>query len=121
MSQLLIIDDNNDLRTLLKDYFEALDYEVLEASSGRQGLEVLKAEGEIGAVITDIIMPDMNGLDMIRALRKFNRRMPVLVMSGYEEELAQVKRLGVHGTFSKPPNLEEIKNLVELVLRKETA
>ncbi|SMF76691.1 response regulator [Pseudobacteriovorax antillogorgiicola] len=120
MSRILIIDDTLDLRDLLKTFFDALGHEVLEASSGRQGLEKIR-EHSPDIVITDIIMPDMNGIDMIKSLRKFDKRLPVVAMSGYQDELTNVKRLGVAAAFVKPPNLEELQNLVELVLGKKSA
>ena len=120
MSRILIIDDTPDLRDLLKTFFEAQGHEIIEASSGKKGLEAIHAH-QPDIVITDIIMPDMNGVDMIKALRKRDKRLPVVVMSGYQDELGQVERLGVAGTFIKPPNLEELKHLVDLVISKKSA
>ena len=120
MGRILIIDDTPDLRTMLKDFLEGVGHEVLEAKTGTQGLEVIANECP-DLVITDIIMPDMNGVDMMKNLRKTNKKLPVIVLSGYQEELAAVKRLGVYASIIKPPNLSELKNLVEVVMRKKSA
>ena len=120
MNQILIIDDTHDLRELLKVFFEAKGYEVLEASSGKAGLEIISAK-KPSLVITDIIMPDMNGIDVIKEVRRKNKRLPVIAMSGYQDELGQVERLGVNATFIKPPNLEEMGHLVNLLVQKKSA
>lgn len=122
MSKILLIDDEIEPRELIKDYLEGSGFEIVEAGTGREGLEILKSDGNsITAVLTDIIMPDMNGLDMIKELRRFNRGMKVLAMSGYEDELAQAKRAGAAATFQKPLNMEEIKNFLELITERESA
>lgn len=120
MSKILVIDDSLDLRQMLKEFFESFDHHVLEAASGREGLEVISEENP-DLLITDIIMPDMNGVDMMKALRAHNKRLPVIVLSGFEGELAAIKRLGVFACMTKPPNMSELKQLVEIITDKLSA
>ena len=120
MNHILIIDDASDLRDLLRIYFEAKGYLVTQANSGRSALDLI-AEERPDLIITDIIMPDVSGIEMIKTLRKGDRRLPVVALSGFPEELQQVERLGVTATFLKPPNLNELGRLIELTLGKKSA
>lgn len=116
-SKVLIIDDDAQLRDLLVSFFEAKGFDVVEATSGRMGLEMAGLHHP-ALIITDIIMPDMNGIDCIKELKRLYKRTSLIAMSGYQDELNQVERFGVVGTFLKPPNLEEMANLASLQLEK---
>ncbi len=120
MGRILVIDDTADLRIMLKDFFEDLGHEVLEAKTGAEGLHIISGE-PLDLVISDIIMPDMNGVDMMKTLRRSNKKLPVIVLSGYQEELSSIKRHGVYACLIKPPNFSELKNLVDIITGKISA
>lgn len=72
----------------------------------------------IKAVLTDMIMPNMDGLSLIRALRKLDHRLPILVASGYgnESSLEELTPLGIEGFLQKPFNARIIQSKIAEVL-----
>ena len=84
LTRLLIIDDDVKLCRLLCDYLNPLGYEVTAAHSGREGLELAVNE-EFAAVILDVMLPGMNGLDVLRELRR-QSNVPVLLLTALGEE-----------------------------------
>jgi two-component system response regulator (stage 0 sporulation protein F) len=81
MATILIIDDQESIRALLRTTLEAAGYEVMEASNGRIGLELYR-QRPTDLVITDIFMPELNGLDMLRELMREFLDAKVIAISG---------------------------------------
>ncbi len=113
MNKILIIDDEKSvceaLRMLLKD-----DYRINVASNGREGLKLL--EEDPGLVILDVVMPDMDGLEVLRKIRQFNPELPVIMLSAVDrvKTVVEAMRLGAVDYIAKPFESEELK----LVIRK---
>ena len=82
MKKILLIDDVKDLADVLADTLRMHDYEVLVSYSGQQALDILKNDPEIGLVVTDIIMPDIDGIDIIDHIREHYAGLPIIAMSG---------------------------------------
>jgi len=98
---ILVVDDEPDFRRLLRDHFEDRKYEVLEAEDGIQALEVydgMSDEIDLVLVITDIRMPRMDGEELIRELRKRHSYLPILGVTGHQEEKDKIKLLSI-GAF----------------------
>ncbi len=114
MATILVIDDQEPIRGLLRRALEGANYEVLEASNGRLGLELYR-ERLAELVITDIFMPEMNGLEMMVELKRKFPEVKVIVMSGgleSEGALNVAKQLGARQTFRKPLDIETLLNAV---------
>jgi two-component system response regulator (stage 0 sporulation protein F) len=104
MATILIIDDEEPIRALLRTTLEAAGYEVTEAPNGRIGLELYRHR-PTDLVITDIVMPEMNGLDLILELTRAFLNVKVIAISGAsdtENTLDAAKLLGVRHTLHKP-------------------
>lgn len=90
---LLVIDDDDAVRQAIIGMLKPQNVRVLAAAGGRQGLALYKQhQAEIGLVILDIVMPDMDGEETLHHLRQINPRLPVILSSGYDEKEA-AKRL----------------------------
>ena len=63
-------------------------------------------------IIADIIIPGMNGIDLIKKIRETDNKTPILVMSGFEDELKWAKRAGVSGVILKPPKIDELLEMI---------
>jgi two-component system response regulator (stage 0 sporulation protein F) len=114
MATILIIDDQAPIRALIRVALEDAGYEVLEASNGRLGLELYR-EKSADLIITDVVMPEMNGLDLILELTRSFLNVKVIAISGgleSEGTLHVAKLLGARQTFQKPLDLEEILSAV---------
>ncbi|MEP6958865.1 MAG: response regulator [Nitrospirota bacterium] len=118
MATILVIDDQEPIRGLLRRALEEANYEVLEASNGRLGLELYR-ERLAELVITDIFMLEMKGLEMMLELNRNFPEVKVIVMSGgleSEGALNVAKQLGARQTFQKPLDIETLLNAVRFEL-----
>jgi two-component system response regulator (stage 0 sporulation protein F) len=117
MATILVIDDQDAVRTLLRTVLERAGHEVTEAPNGRLGLAVYR-EKPADLVITDILMPEMNGLDMIRELTRAFLNVKVIAISGASDPrtLNAAKLLGVRRTLRKPFNMDALLKAVQYEL-----
>lgn len=114
MSTILVIDDQKPVRSLLRLILEGAGHEILEASNGRHGLELYR-ERSADLIITDIFMPEMNGLEMLVELLRNFPKVKVIAISGApadEGVLSVAKMLGARRTFQKPVDMEKLLNAV---------
>ncbi len=118
MATILIIDDEEIIRVLLRSALEAEGYEVTEAANGREGLELYR-QRPTDLVITDIVMPELNGLDMLLELTREFLHAKVIAISGAGEEknvLDVAKLLGARQTFQKPFSIPHLLDAVRYEL-----
>jgi DNA-binding response OmpR family regulator len=120
MKKILIIDDEQVIRTLLTHLFEKYNYEVLEASNGNKGLALFK-EHNPDLIITDLIMPEKEGLETIREIRKTDQDVKIIAMSGggtasLGTYLKAAKKLGAQYSFDKPFKIKELLAAVQSLL-----
>ena len=93
MTNILIVEDKLEVRISLRVLLEEEGYEVVEANNGKEGLAYINDNGEdIDAVITDIMMPEVDGIEFMTALKIMTVDFPVLVISGggYQMEASEV-------------------------------
>jgi CheY-like chemotaxis protein len=86
MPTILVVDDEFGLRRAMERFLERHGYEVLGAASGQEALQLLDArDWRVDLVVTDMVMPRMNGREFVRLLRDRRRDLPILCMSGHME------------------------------------
>ena len=107
--RVLVIEDNAELREYLRLALEMQDYQVLTAEHGRAALAYLDGH-RVDAVITDLFMPEMDGIETVAALRKQFPDIRVVAMSGRPgvDYLAVARELGVTRTLRKPFEISEL-------------
>jgi len=107
--RVLVIEDNAELREYLRLALEMQDYQVLTADHGRAALAYLDGH-RVDAVITDLFMPEMDGIETVAALRKQFPDIRVVAMSGRPgvDYLAVARELGVKHTLRKPFEITEL-------------
>ena len=118
MATILIIDDEEIIRVLLRSALLAAGHEVVEAANGREGLELYR-QRPTDLVITDIVMPELNGLDMLLELTREFLHAKVIAISGAGEEknvLDVAKLLGARQTFQKPFSIPHLLGAVRYEL-----
>jgi CheY-like chemotaxis protein len=115
-THLLIVDDEADLTSLFKGFFESVGYRVTVAHDGAQALE-LDENDPADAVITDLTMPKMNGEELTAQLRRRRSALPVIMMSGYGGD----KDIGDGQTVVvvKPVSLMSLKQRLEKMLSEK--
>jgi CheY-like chemotaxis protein len=120
MPTILLIDDDEALRNVTAEILMGAGYTVDDAPDGKSGLALYET-GHQDLIITDIAMPDMDGLELITNLSRVNPRPPIIAMSGdsqFSESvyLPTARHLGVQATLSKPIRAEKLLQTVEKVL-----
>ena len=113
--RLLVVDDEADIRTLVKRALPL--YEVLEAENGEQALEVIQ-EGKLDLVITDINMPVMDGRELLGRMRSQFPSLPILAISGYADT-DEITQLGFDGFLEKPLSLQDLQGTVDLTVKAD--
>lgn len=120
MTRILVIDDDDQLRQMLRRMLEYTGYEVVEAADGAQGMKVFREE-PTDLVITDILMPGQEGIETIILLRRDYPDVPVIAISGggtisANEHLNTAGKLGADRTLSKPFTRDQILTAVSELL-----
>lgn len=114
--RILIVDDDNEMSSFLRMYFESLGHKALTADNGSDALK-LASEGNIDLVISDIKMPGMDGLSLLRLLKSNvdTHHIPVVLLSSKNDTSDRIEgwEKGADGYMSKPFNIEELDTLVD--------
>ena len=125
MARILIIDDESQIRSMLRLMLERVGYEVAEAPDGIEGIRQYR-ENPADLIITDLIMPNKDGIGMIIDLKKEFPKVKIIAMSGGgvnrpEGYLDGAKKLGATRTLTKPIDREEMLKAVKDSLQDTTA
>lgn len=114
-AKILLVDDEELVRSATADMLRDIGYQVLEAGSGREALAVLKSGADLEAVVTDYLMPGMNGGELIGEMRRTAHLLPALLITGYAAAGDDVP--GDVARLSKPFRQRELAAKVEELLR----
>ena len=115
----LVVEDNEHVLRTTKGMIESLNYRVLTADNGREALKVYeRSRGEIAVVLTDMVMPEMGGLELIEAFEKRHPEVKVVAMTGYVSDSEENDRLlrTVVGILNKPLDLEQMAQMLREAL-----
>ncbi len=112
--KILVVDDDEDIRDGLKSLLTRQGYLVKVAEGSIEALNYIKKE-EFPVIITDIKMPDIDGIKLCESIRDLNSWSVIIALSGYitEYEQKQITQCGFDGYISKPANSEVLKEAVE--------
>ena len=122
MKHILVIDDEVSVRKIICDNLELSGFNVSSAADGDEGLRMIDPANLPGLVITDIIMPNKSGLDVITDIRKNYPTIKLIAMSGggrieaANDLLEKAKELGADAALPKPLNLDELENTINRLL-----
>jgi len=114
---ILIVDDEKDLCTILSDSLSRDRYRVVTAFNGKMGLQLVKKE-KPDLILLDIKMPGMDGIEVLRKIKKMKKEIVVIMFTGYGtlETAREAMKLGAYDYVTKPVDLFLLKSLVEEVL-----
>ena len=120
MKRILVIDDEEQICEMLHKKLESAGYEVEDAANGKMGIK-LQSENPFDLIISDIFMPDKEGLETIRELRRDFPELKIIAItggysSGPDELLSVARMLGANRTFPKPFKLKEIVESIRELL-----
>ena len=111
--RVLVVDDEEFIRSVLTEILEAEGYEVVGASDGEAALEQLHGE-RFDLVITDLVMPGVSGMEVLAAAKRVDPNLPVVVMTGYPSSstVAELTAMELDEFITKPFDIEMVKRLV---------
>ena len=124
MAKIVVIDDNEQFNLMLKSALEIKGYEVETAVNGRDA-KALYQKNTYDAIITDIIMPDVDGYEVILDLRRMGMSDRTIAVSGggrtaADDYLTTAKHFDVAATFSKPIDLQALRAKVEEIVKSHS-
>jgi len=110
IAKILVIEDEEDVRESYLDMFEFFGYEVDSAPNGREGV-VKVTNNDYDIVITDLNMPEMDGIEVLKVVKKNKPYIEVIVITGYAtlENAIKAMKIGAYDYFTKPIDLEHVK------------
>jgi DNA-binding response OmpR family regulator len=121
MAKILLIEDDDHLRPTLARFLESLGHQVFEAANGKQGLEIF-AGSPTELVVTDLIMPEKEGIETMTALRATDPTVKVIAISGLTPRsafyLQLATKFGADLTLPKPFTLDALSKAIDQVLAK---
>ena len=115
--QILIVEDDAGIRRMIMQMLDRDGYQVLEAVNGYYALKILKKHSGIDIVITDIVMPEKEGLETIQEIKEMNSRTKIIAMSGggkidADNYLVLARHLGADATLSKPFHKNDLLRII---------
>lgn len=115
--KVLIIDDESDVRDVLKFHLSENNYQIIEAENGQEGMDLLKSGDNltnVGVILCDIRMPKVNGIECIQYIRQEAPGIPIVVVTGFPDTQMAVNLLneGVKDYLVKPVEKEKLVSTV---------
>lgn len=120
-ARILVIDDDQGVADTLVEYLIQPGYQATAVYGGHEGLTRLE-QGDFQMVILDLKMPDMDGLEVLKAIKEIDSQAVVLMITGYgtvETAVAAIKA-GAYDFISKPVNMDELEAIINRVLERQT-
>ncbi len=119
--RVLVVDDEENIRQILKEYLNEFGYEVACAVNGQEALQIYK-NGRFDVILSDLVMRPMDGLELLVEIKKIDPDAIFIMITGYpsiESALEAVKR-GARDYITKPFNIDEIRLKMERVLLEQS-
>jgi len=115
----LFVDDEEDIRFSFEDYFDG-HFPIAMRANGKEALELLNTRDDIAVVVTDIRMPEMDGLELIQAARELHSNIGFIVVSGHgdADDIIKALRLGARNYLRKPYDFKELHQAIQLEIRR---
>lgn len=116
--RILVVDDEEELLKAMRIRLASWGYDILTASNGKDAIQLVKKKLP-DAVILDIMMPEMDGIETLRRIRRFNKKLPVLMLTAYgdKERFVTTRELGISGFIQKGTELRRTSDLVRVALK----
>lgn len=117
--KILVVDDEARMRKLVKDFLTNKGFAVIEAGDGEEAVDVFFAQKDIALVLLDVMMPKMDGWEVLRTIRKYSQ-VPVIMLTARSEERDELQgfSLGVDEYISKPFSPKILVARVDAILRR---
>lgn len=120
--KILVVDDEQRMRKLVRDFLVKQNFEVMEAGDGEEAVDVFYEHKDIALIILDVMMPKMDGWQVCREIRKYSK-VPIIMLTAKSDEKDELQgfELGVDEYVSKPFSPKILVARVEAILRRTNA
>lgn len=110
---ILVVDDEDNIREIISEFLQTLGFTVVEASNGEEAI-IACGKTKFDLVISDIRMPKMNGLKLLKSLKTYMPELPVILMTGYQPSKTQEDSLSIKadGYLLKPFSLNSLRQTI---------
>jgi DNA-binding response OmpR family regulator len=117
-ARILVVDDDTDIRQLLQDRLRAMGYRVQSAVDGVRAAEAVRAETFEGMIL-DIGIPSMDGMDVLRQIRRYDQQIPIVMVtaSGSKELAVRAIGMGAQAYMLKPFDVDELQRVADYWFR----
>lgn len=114
MKTVLVVDDEFEIREMLHDFLSLKGFKVMLASNGEEGLNLFK-ENSIDAVIMDLRMPKMDGIQCSREIKKIDPEFPIIIITGHlnEDYKRDLKSISIKALLDKPLDIHRLGQLLQ--------
>jgi DNA-binding NtrC family response regulator len=118
-ARILVVDDEKQVADVLVDYLSNLGYQTVAAYSGYDALSKFK-DGDFQLIITDLKMPEMDGMELLEAAKRLDKQVVVVVITGHGtiESAVEAIKKGAYDFISKPFKMEELEIIVNRALER---
>ena len=115
--KILIVDDNPNMSSLLQEMLEVFEYDSIRASDGHEALQCV-SKGNVSLIITDMRMPNMTGLELLKLVKEKNPKLPVVLISGYSMGLIKDDSTDIKpdGFLGKPLLMSDVEKMLNSLL-----
>lgn len=116
-AHILIVDDENDLRTLLRHILTAQGYQITDAADGEEAIELIKLQ-KFDIALLDIQMPNINGIQVLKYIKEHSPQTKAVMLTGYADlkHAMEAKEFGARDFIGKPYKLEDVLSTIEHIL-----
>ena len=116
--KVLLVDDDVDFINMMQYWLKSKNFEVDVLYSGENVVSEVKAK-EYSIMFLDLKLPGIDGIDILKQIREYNKKLPVIIFSAYgtAESLKEVTTLGISGFFAKERGFDEAARLIHTALR----
>ena len=120
--KILVVDDEARMRKLVKDFLVNKGFSVIEAANGEEAVDIFFAQKDIALILLDVMMPKMDGWEVLKTIRKYSQ-VPVMMLTARSEERDELQgfALGVDEYISKPFSPKILVARVDAILRRSNA
>jgi DNA-binding NtrC family response regulator len=104
MKKIIVVDDEQEILNILEKFLTKQGFTVKTFNSPLQAINVLKNTDDIDLIITDIMMPQINGLELLKQIREFNKKTPILMITAFDsiDKALEAHKYGANNYIKKP-------------------
>lgn len=121
LGRVLVVDDEENIREVLSNYLESMNYDVQTAEDGQDALNKYR-KGDFDLIISDLLMPNVDGLELLKRVRDMDKDVIFLMITGYPsiETAVDAIKKGAYDYITKPFHMEDVKLRIERAFEKRS-